>query len=347
MYIFATICIYIYIYICFFVSRSFVLNTIHIKVKLYPSTPDEVKQEHPNLYELAYGSLDPTPENKPVPYPFDARVLEMLKCKLPCRNTHNAIRVDPVTTTSRYQPFRGCSFNTSGQLSIADGGTKKPALHPHPQDARVPAPPRSWPSDGEGHPRSLLGPERPELAIADGAAADGAEQSAADGAEQSAPHADGAEKSATHADGALKSAAQADAEKSARELGEHMMKILGGTHADKATNVKKRKLATPQAASPTGLKKAKTHTKTGAGPKKPTKKAAIGTDSKSKVAWPFPGVPKSHKEPMTFKAFRIYTDLKNSSWRVKKIGERRDVGCSWKTDPEAGWSKVLRTIKAV
>ena len=318
----------------FFVSRSFVLNTIHIKVKLYPSTPDEVKQEHPNLYELAYGSLDPTPENKPVPYPFDARVLEMLKCKLPCRNTHNAIRVDLVITTSRHQPFRGCSFNTSGQLSIADGGTKKPALHPHPQDARVPAPPRSWPcsldADGEGHPRSLLGPERPELVIDDGAAADGAEQSAAAGAEQSAPHADGAQKSATHADGALKSGAPADAEKTARELAEHMMKVLGVTHADKATNVKKRK-----------------HTKTGAGPKNPTKKAAIGTDSKSKVAWPFPGVPKSHKEPVTFKAFKIYTDLKNSSWRVKKIGERRDVGCSWKTDPEAGWSKVLKTIKAV
>ena len=177
-----------YIYICFFfVSRSFVLNTIHIKVKLYPSTPDEVKQEHPNLYELAYGSLDPTPENKPVPYPFEAKVLEMLKSNLPCRNTHNAIRVDLVKTTSKYKPFRGCSFNTSGQLSIADGGTQKPALHPHPRNAKVPAP---RDADGEGHPRSLLGPERPKLAIADGAAADAAEQSAAAGAEQSAPPAD-------------------------------------------------------------------------------------------------------------------------------------------------------------
>jgi len=59
-----------------------------------------------------------------------------------------------------------------------------------------------------------------------------------------------------------------------------------------------------------------------------------------KLALPFPGVPKKHKDAVGYKAFRIYTDLKQSMWRVKAAGCRKDKGCSWKSDPAAAWRKV-------
>ena len=60
----------------------------------------------------------------------------------------------------------------------------------------------------------------------------------------------------------------------------------------------------------------------------------------------FPGVPKANKvhDPVEYGCWRIYTDLKSQNWRCKQQGERSDISCSFKVDPEAAWKKVLRTI---
>ena len=60
---------------------------------------------------------------------------------------------------------------------------------------------------------------------------------------------------------------------------------------------------------------------------------------------PFPGKPRKATEPMEANGYRIYTDLNNQQWRIKKQGERNDKAVSYKQDAEEAWAKVNSFLK--
>ena len=64
----------------------------------------------------------------------------------------------------------------------------------------------------------------------------------------------------------------------------------------------------------------------------------------SKMILPFPGVPKRPQEPLVHKDFSVYTDMKQSKWRVKRAGHRKDIGATWTSDPRGAWAKVMQVL---
>ena len=94
----------------------------------------------------------------------------------------------------------------------------------------------------------------------------------------------------------------------------------------------------PKTSSKAGAKRAKPVSM-----KRPAAAVPQGPVSKA-IKLIFPGTPKKPVEPMSHGNWRVYTDLDKSTWRCKKVGARKDTGCSWKKDPEAAWHKVLKTI---
>jgi len=64
----------------------------------------------------------------------------------------------------------------------------------------------------------------------------------------------------------------------------------------------------------------------------------------ARLVLPFPGVPAKPKEPMSFKNFRVYSDLALQKWRVKVVGARKDVSASWGTDPQQAWARVNQVL---
>ena len=66
--------------------------------------------------------------------------------------------------------------------------------------------------------------------------------------------------------------------------------------------------------------------------------------SSLRAAMPFPGKPKAEQEAMEYKDFKVYTDVLAGTWRVKRVGQRKDRSASFKVDPEGAWAKVLKIL---
>ena len=85
------------------------------------------------------------------------------------------------------------------------------------------------------------------------------------------------------------------------------------------------------------------------GPKGNKSKKNAETQAKlptPKELLPFPGVPKGPCPPMAYKDKMVYTDFKQSKWRVKTLGEKKDTASSWKVDAKKGWEKVNVVLAA-
>jgi hypothetical protein len=62
-----------------------------------------------------------------------------------------------------------------------------------------------------------------------------------------------------------------------------------------------------------------------------------------KVSWP--GNPKSNRDPVQIKDWRVYTDIAGGKYRALKAGERVDKASSWKVmSPKDAWSKILQKM---
>jgi hypothetical protein len=105
---------------------------------------------------------------------------------------------------------------------------------------------------------------------------------------------------------------------------------------EKEVSAKKKKVHPKKVKTPTKApKKAK------ASPAKSTKPGKV------KLLLPYPGVPKKACDPIEFKEFMIYTDVKRSSWRVKRAGFRKDRGAVWAVDPVVARGKVNQILAGV
>ena len=61
---------------------------------------------------------------------------------------------------------------------------------------------------------------------------------------------------------------------------------------------------------------------------------------------PFPGVPKSPKEPIRVGTkWSIYTDVNHNAWRLQEKGVRGDDRYSWKVDPKGSWADLMKFLK--
>ena len=74
------------------------------------------------------------------------------------------------------------------------------------------------------------------------------------------------------------------------------------------------------------------------------KKRPAGAISGCKL--PFPGKPREGRQylPMELGDWRIYTDMKNSSWRAMRLGEKKDIKRRWATDAERAWDNLMSEI---
>ena len=62
---------------------------------------------------------------------------------------------------------------------------------------------------------------------------------------------------------------------------------------------------------------------------------------------PCPKMPSRQKQaPIEYNGYRIYSDVTNSKWRVKKLGERSDKAFSWIKEPQKQWTALLQHIRA-
>ena len=60
-------------------------------VKVYPPTPEDLKQQHPEIYSLVYEDCVGQPDRAPCPCPLGALNLDLLKARLPKRRTHGGM----------------------------------------------------------------------------------------------------------------------------------------------------------------------------------------------------------------------------------------------------------------
>ncbi len=61
-------------------------------VALYPEDPNDLKLQHPEVYQAAYPNASPDdPSTLPVKSPLNAALLEQLRAKLPARVSHQSM----------------------------------------------------------------------------------------------------------------------------------------------------------------------------------------------------------------------------------------------------------------
>ena len=279
----------------------------HGKIKVFPETPEQLREQFPEIYALAYPNVDTFPHNGPCQCPLDATVLNYLKTKLPARQTHSSIRIylpsldGPVHGPTRFQSalqdadpsfvnlpgFQWCAPRGRPQSQERLAIENEPVL-----------PPKLKELGNLGAQGSM----QQEMASITGLAAEIQQQIIG-----------------THHSKLPDGGREKDAKKAEEEAPPTVSEMV---------NKKKEK--------PLMKKRPAAHV---AGP---AKKQKVGG---KKLLVPFPGVPKKPVEPMVYKEFRIYSDVSLQAWGVRKIGERKDKAASWKIDPEAAWQKVQDVLK--
>ena len=68
-------------------------------------------------------------------------------------------------------------------------------------------------------------------------------------------------------------------------------------------------------------------------------------NNKSNELLKFPGAPTKKVDAISYQDVRVYTDLAQCKWRVKKVGVKTDRGVSWKLDARKAWKKVNEILR--
>ena len=81
------------------ISRKRLTRPHYGSIIIYPSTPEEFKNQHPQIYEAAYET--DSEDDIPFACPLDAVALAQLRDRLPARITHRATRRLPAGAATR------------------------------------------------------------------------------------------------------------------------------------------------------------------------------------------------------------------------------------------------------
>ena len=317
-------------------------------IRSFPDTPEELLEQHPQVFARAYPLHDTIHANCPQECPLDAAMLTSLCAQLPSRSTHHSINRRVNMVQVQKQPKQLMDMHNVGHQLYLQDGSQMPCYRRQPQQAAGPnityfpcAEARRQHFAIENHSMhtestSRVGP----LAIADKPPEPGQQQAepklAGTGA-QSSPAAKAPEETTATAPGAT--------------IDEMASSILAARAEGKAGKRKQKESAKAKSAkSPTttATKHVKVCLKRPAGPSTampPTKKVKLGKPVKP-VKAPYPGKPSARCcTPIWIGKWKVYTDLNCQSYRIMVPGSRCDRKSSFKfADPKDAWKKVCAII---
>ena len=329
--------------------------------------PFKLRESHPGIFHLAYPEGSPPVESK-----IDYTTLQTIRARLPARRTHKSMAV-PVR-------YHGAIHASAGTLTNGDAATCDlpgfQILQPQQQLQEAPAPPPTWRSAEVDAPSSsyrpgpqTLQPPRPPIRDAPRQQQQGEVRPPASGsmlALEDAPHTMDDMQARPAVNNITTRMAHVTKALFAPEPPQRRPKKKGGkqqgdgSYDDESCDgsetsedpppKRSRKPSATRSMKATPLKEPrhtkdvrKVHTKAAkTSPPKalktaPTKAMKTGP---GECVLAFPGVPKRPILPMEYKNWRIYSDVNQQVWRCKRVGERHDKSCSWKSDPKAAWARV-------
>ena len=336
----------------------------HGQIQKFPGSPQELKELHPQVYELMYQGADDKPELGPWTGepPLDTNVLAIVKAKLPARKTHSSINLNLQVASSIVGGKRPYSMLEAPPPMAVRVGRSMLAI----EDGDVQE--MSSTTSLRANEKSISR-ARTQVCLAQ-AAADLAEAQARESAaRESLPSSTSSASSPGTASTTSPLSAKpsfdeisakanlqtSSAKPTAEEIAAKakLQELTPGATDSKdndtvlqdLTTLRKKPASkiTQAAGGPKGNESKK------GGPKGNKNKKNAETQAKlptPKELLPFPGVPKGPCPPMAYKDKVVYTDFKQSKWRVKTLGEKKDTASSWKVDAKKGWEKVNVVLAA-
>ena len=293
------------------------------EVKVFPTTPDLLRDGFEHVYDLVYPDSVRFPINAPEPCPLNLMILTSLKTRLPGRCTHGSLAGTP---TLFPKPRRNAP-------AIEDHGIDLPGFRWNsfrPQSKAVASPSQA---EVEVMQRALLAMPSSEVGppqLTDiGQAGQDTEQRQTNEGESfgAAPSIHALAANIQHA--AARNDIGSNSSKSQQKA------LTEALHTpEKKTTTKKRKTPPKRPAATPALKRPAA----AAAPKKPAKKQKLQKP-------PFPGKPRKPADPVNAGEYIIYTDVASQGWRARKRGERKDKSFSFKIDAEEAWDRLWNFIK--
>ena len=83
------------------------------RIVLFPASPDELKLEHPDIFQMAYPDIANIPSNAPTDCPLDALVLAQLRSMMPAR-TSRYLTKDAKARLQILPCWPGCNSDGGG-----------------------------------------------------------------------------------------------------------------------------------------------------------------------------------------------------------------------------------------
>ena len=313
--------------------------------------PFQLRASHPDIFASAYPEGHP-----PVPSKVDYASLQLIRAKLPARRTHQSLALPIKVNRSAHALTDAATCDLPG-FQLLQPRPPPNALHmdqppemPTTRDAPLGRqPPEMRRPDV---PPEMRGPPASQemLALEDAPRTKDADM-------QARPEVKNITTRMSHVTQSLFGTGPSRRrckKKGGKKRGDGSDSSDGddssdGSETSAAPPHKSRRTQATRAmkAAPTKALKKPCHTK--AMKTAPTKAMKTAPTNAMKTAPPqlvlaFPGVPKRPVLPMEYKQWRIYSDVNQEMWRCKRVGERKDKSCSWRSNPQAAWEKVNAII---
>ena len=337
------------------------------QVIIYPTSPEDLKLQHPNVYISAYGSMDPDENNSPDCCPLDVIELDRVKCTLPGRNTHRSLAI-PRSVGASSQAWNGvirpqmglhmgCQWPAIKDLQPAHAlqGMMRPHdyMHMMPHDARanhfgLPAPP-GWGQLAPGECHITYPPSKKQDTAQENAQPERAQENAQESkADEGQVIADGSAAGKTKSTTDMAAMIIANMSKGTKRpletpltkkesdlAGAILSKMSKGIESPLATPLSKKKKNANKCKDTQKVKPATPLSKEAKQASKhkdtSTKKPASTMPPASPALLKFHGVPKKNPGPLHHRRWTVYTDMTAQSWRVLKNGEKKDKA-HWPND---------------